>query len=97
MKKARRYAVACNRASAIRHSSRSTRLTNLLRSTSYTVTYSASVWPSDSLQVQLGVCDKSHAECVQHYKENGAMIEAHLSQLIIFIHASLGVLRAAQL
>jgi hypothetical protein len=39
------------------------------------------VWPSESLQVQLGVCEGTPIECNQHYKDNGAMIEVFFEQL----------------
>ncbi|KHN88487.1 Degenerin mec-4 [Toxocara canis] len=47
----------------------------------YSVTYSPAKWPSQSLQIQLGSCNGTPAECNKHYKENGAMIEVFYEQL----------------
>uniref|UniRef100_A0A0N5AKK7 Amiloride-sensitive sodium channel n=1 Tax=Syphacia muris TaxID=451379 RepID=A0A0N5AKK7_9BILA len=47
----------------------------------YSVTYSPAKWPSHSLKVPLGACNGTGAECNQHYKENGAMIEVFYEQL----------------
>uniref|UniRef100_A0A158PB13 Degenerin mec-4/10 cytosolic domain-containing protein n=1 Tax=Angiostrongylus cantonensis TaxID=6313 RepID=A0A158PB13_ANGCA len=47
----------------------------------YSVTYSPAKWPSLSLQIQLGSCNGSNAECNKHYKENGAMVEVFYEQL----------------
>uniref|UniRef100_A0A7I4KHJ7 BMA-MEC-4 n=1 Tax=Brugia malayi TaxID=6279 RepID=A0A7I4KHJ7_BRUMA len=47
----------------------------------YSVTYSPAKWPSHSLNVQLGICNGTAAECNRHYKENGAMIEVFYEQL----------------
>ncbi|KAK6765985.1 hypothetical protein RB195_025725 [Necator americanus] len=38
-------------------------------------------WPSLSLQIQLGSCNGTNAECNKHYKENGAMVEVFYEQL----------------
>ncbi|KAK6013984.1 Amiloride-sensitive sodium channel, partial [Ostertagia ostertagi] len=43
------------------------------RQSIYSVTYSPAKWPSLSLQIQLGSCNGTNAECNKHYKENGAM------------------------
>ncbi|KAI1725988.1 amiloride-sensitive sodium channel domain-containing protein [Ditylenchus destructor] len=45
------------------------------------VAYSPARWPSSSLQIQLGSCNATPAECAQHYRENGAMIEVFYEQL----------------
>ncbi|KAI6188725.1 hypothetical protein M3Y98_00384900 [Aphelenchoides besseyi] len=47
----------------------------------YSVTYSPARWPSKSLQIQLGSCNATPAECTLHYKNNGAMIEVFYEQL----------------
>uniref|UniRef100_A0A0K0FMN3 Degenerin mec-10 (inferred by orthology to a C. elegans protein) n=1 Tax=Strongyloides venezuelensis TaxID=75913 RepID=A0A0K0FMN3_STRVS len=41
----------------------------------YTVSYSAAIWPSESLNITLGSCADALEKCNEHYKENGAMIE----------------------
>ena len=51
------------------------------RAVSYSVSYSASVWPSESLNVKLGTCDGTPKECNKEYKANGAMIEVFYEQL----------------
>ncbi|EJW79494.1 degenerin mec-4, partial [Wuchereria bancrofti] len=47
----------------------------------YSVTYSPAKWPLRSLNVQLGICNGTSAECNRHYKENSAMIEVFHKQL----------------
>ncbi|KAI6239127.1 hypothetical protein M3Y99_00616000 [Aphelenchoides fujianensis] len=49
----------------------------------YSVTYSPARWPSKSLQIQIGTCNSTPAECTLHYKspQNGAMIEVFYEQL----------------
>ncbi|KHJ97601.1 hypothetical protein OESDEN_02422, partial [Oesophagostomum dentatum] len=51
------------------------------RQSIYSVTYSPAKWPSLSLQIQLGSCNGTNAECNKHYKENGAMVEVFYEQL----------------
>ncbi|VDK46802.1 unnamed protein product [Anisakis simplex] len=51
------------------------------KQSTYSVTYSPAKWPSQSLQIQLGSCNGTPAECNKHYKENGAMIEVFYEQL----------------
>ncbi|KAI6226496.1 Degenerin mec-10 [Aphelenchoides fujianensis] len=48
---------------------------------SYTVSYSCSNWPSESLNISVGKCEASPEECNEYYKENGAMIEVFFEAL----------------
>uniref|UniRef100_A0AC35U7H9 Degenerin mec-10 n=1 Tax=Rhabditophanes sp. KR3021 TaxID=114890 RepID=A0AC35U7H9_9BILA len=41
----------------------------------YTVSYSAAIWPSESLNITLPACVGQNETCNGHYTENGAMIE----------------------
>uniref|UniRef100_A0A7E4ZXS8 Amiloride-sensitive sodium channel n=1 Tax=Panagrellus redivivus TaxID=6233 RepID=A0A7E4ZXS8_PANRE len=47
----------------------------------YTVSYSEANWPSTSLNISLGNCDKGPDLCNEHYMENGAMIEVFYEAL----------------
>ncbi|VDN01930.1 unnamed protein product [Thelazia callipaeda] len=47
----------------------------------YTVSYSASIWPSHSLNVPVGECNDSPEECIEQYQENGAMVEVFFDAL----------------
>ncbi|VDK43579.1 unnamed protein product [Anisakis simplex] len=47
----------------------------------YTVSYSAAIWPSESLNVSIGNCNSEPDVCIEHYKENGAMVEVFYEAL----------------
>lgn len=38
------------------------------RQSTYYVTYSPARWPSESLKIQLGLCNSTPEECTRHYQ-----------------------------
>uniref|UniRef100_A0A914XEE3 Uncharacterized protein n=1 Tax=Plectus sambesii TaxID=2011161 RepID=A0A914XEE3_9BILA len=47
----------------------------------YSVSYSAAIWPSESLEIKLGSCEDTPAVCNDHYQEHGAMVEVFYEAL----------------
>uniref|UniRef100_A0A0M3HPY9 Amiloride-sensitive sodium channel n=1 Tax=Ascaris lumbricoides TaxID=6252 RepID=A0A0M3HPY9_ASCLU len=47
----------------------------------YTVSYSAGLWPSRSLNISIGNCNDEPDICNEHYQENGAMVEVFYETL----------------
>lgn len=51
------------------HGSVSCKCQQPCRQSIYSVTYSPARWPSESLQIQIGTCNSTPAECTKHYKQ----------------------------
>ncbi|CAI4226049.1 unnamed protein product [Auanema sp. JU1783] len=49
--------------------------------TVYTMSYSEAIWPSQSLNISLGTCEKTQEECNEEYQENAAMLEVFYEAL----------------
>ncbi|KHN70629.1 Degenerin mec-10 [Toxocara canis] len=47
----------------------------------YTVSYSAGIWPSQSLNISIGNCNDEPDICNEQYQENGAMVEVFYEAL----------------
>ncbi|CAJ0601742.1 unnamed protein product [Cylicocyclus nassatus] len=49
--------------------------------TIYTMSYSEAIWPSQSLNISLGTCEKEPEVCNEEYQENAAMLEVFYEAL----------------